>query len=872
MFRIESPFSDTSLLLTPTLGSYSRVLQSALLMGMLALILFFIFRLYLYEARLIARRFSLTLLGLRLFTIALVFFVIGFKPKLVTSTQETLPSRVLIALDLSDSMNISDPQRGGLEKIQLARGLHLAADIAMDRELDDWINTLNSGGTLSNSNRRAYQQLVARIDPYTRRDIADRVLSADGIDILGGLKKKHNLDIIGFDQRVLELPKDMEAIREILAGNTKTPGNAFTDLKVPLKRGMDRTGDEGKLLGIVILTDGRHNWGESPLNWIMKANETTSADDVDELPKQPVYAIVCGPRIPPSDVAVTSLKAMPPTVFKHADATIEARILINNMPKGRIKVTLTYPESPDLPNRKPVVEYIDHDGSLSTVRRITLKARMDRAASETLTVTAEPEEVNGKKPEDRFPENNKKTVIVNVSPDKAKVLVVDGEARWELHYLHTALVRDETMETKSVVFDQPRLNLVKEDEVKLMHLPDLRLPEGEDALMAYDCIIVGDVSNDQLPLVDRERIERYVSERGGTLVMLAGKRSMPMEFLKNDDPFLRLLPIQNSRIVDVKRGFQVALTAEGKDTSFLRLENESGLSQEIWAGFPPHYWAIVGKAKEGAVSLAYCPIDGGLFNVEAKGAETERNNAMIVRQNYGFGRSVFVGLDSTWRWRYRKGDVYHHRFWSQIIRWAASDRALVTGNDFVRFGVRQPAYRADEEVEILVRLSDKLKKLPANALAGARFYRKKPNNEGEESTALASLKPHPVVPRELDGKQAGLPPGDYSMELAIPDIEDKLNGPDGKKLRASFKVLPPDAGELLDLSTNWELMEDMAKKTGGEVFAAHEAHKLLEKLQSKTDTRERRHESLLWRSWWLLVPLLMLLAVEWGIRKWAGLP
>ena len=50
----------------------------------------------------------------------------------------------------------------------------------------------------------------------------------------------------------------------------------------------------------------------------------------------------------------------------------------------------------------------------------------------------------------------------------------------------------------------------------------------------------------------------------------------------------------------------------------------------------------------------------------------EEQRALFVRHTYGFGQVFYVGLDSTWRWRYRIGDLYHHRFWSQAIRWAAN--------------------------------------------------------------------------------------------------------------------------------------------------------------------------------------------------------
>jgi hypothetical protein len=110
------------------------------------------------------------------------------------------------------------------------------------------------------------------------------------------------------------------------------------------------------------------------------------------------------------------------------------------------------------------------------------------------------------------------------------------------------------------------------------------------------------------------------------------------------------------------------------------------------------------------------------------------------------------------------------------------------------------------------------------------------------------------------------------MELVIPDIEEKLNGPDGKKLRAHFQVLPADTGEMLDLGTNWLLMEDIAAKSGGKVFPAERAAELVELLQSRSATHEYSVEQKMWQSWWTLILFIVLLSVEWFVRKFAGLP
>src|SRR5205823_2172070 len=82
---------------------------------------------------------------------------------------------------------------------------------------------------------------------------------------------------------------------------------------------------------------------------------------------------------------------------------------------------------------------------------------------------------------------------------------------------------------------------------------------------------------------------------------------------------------------------------------------------------------------------------------------TNDPNALVLQQPYGFGKVLYLGIDSTWRWRYRVGDLYHHRFWGQLARWAVADAWLPEGNRFVRFGSKSPIYQHDQDVELAAR-------------------------------------------------------------------------------------------------------------------------------------------------------------------------
>jgi hypothetical protein len=856
MFHIRLPSPDSSLLLSPRWGELHGFWQAVLfaLLGGAPLIL--VIWLYRYELRLVRRHVAGALLLLRLAVVFALLFLVGFQPIVRHTTTEELTGRVLVAVDRSASMDVADPQRPALDKLRLARALGVAGDLCTRKQLDGWIRQYEekSGpqwdAEKDADDRSAHERVCRRIDQLTRAQIGERVLAADGVRLLDAVAARHKVELLAFAQEAWDLKPDAGARAEPSDKQPAAGALQFTDLRLPLTRALERSGpDQGRVLGVVVLSDGQHNWGPSPVKKALELGEH----------QLPVYPVALGARQAPPDIALVSVRA-PAAVFKDVDAQVEARFKISGLPAQEVVVELTRPDGP------PLQERLRHDGS-DRYYSVRFQARLSQVGAQALTVTARP--VTGESRTD----NNSRPVVINVADDKAKVLLVDGEARWEYHYLANALQRDRTVQAQGVVFLQPRLGRVPEEELQKTGTPRLSLPAEADAFANYDCILLGDVTPAQLPAADRARLEKYVADGGGTLVLLAGKRAMPLAFLDgDDDPLRRLLPVEAPRVVSPEKSFLVTLTHEGKLVPFLQMDAAPDKSEQRWAEFPYHFWGIVGRAKPGATPLAYVADDAADGR---KPGEQEKEQALIVRQNYGFGRVLFVGLDSTWRWRYKAGDTYHHRFWGQVVRWAASDKPLVAGNEYVRFGTRDPVYRQGQEVELTVRLGEEVRPLGPNALAGARILRVA--GAGEEAAALVPLTPREAQPRVLEGKVRDLPAGAYTVELAIPELADKLHlspGPDGQpgKLRAAFTVTPPESEEMVELATNWPLLEEIAAKSGGRVFTPENATELVDLLTRQSVTRQQHTEHPLWQWWVTLVVLLGLLTLEWVGRKLAGLP
>jgi hypothetical protein len=884
--RLSLPYDLGDLLLTPQWAG----LPAGLRFGLIALVcvvpLALVLWLYRWELRLVSRVTATALLGLRTLVLLLLLALVCLQPVHARDKTFGLPGRVLVAVDRSDSMEVADPQRTPAEKLRLARALKLASDLATDEQLAAWaedqehkrspqwlseeemsLNRLKRR-ELEVQRRKARDEVYNRVDALTRGAAARRVLGPEGVDLLAKLAGRHSVDLIGFHQEVWDLRPDQldELFRAPAdAATSGVSPSSYTDVRRPLLRALEMAAPgQGKVLGVVLLTDGQHNYDESP---VKKAAEMGDRG-------LPIYPVALGARKPPPDAAMIAVKA-PPAVFRDVDLNVEVRFKVSGMAAQDFTVKLLNAEKKELDRH-----VYKHDGK-DQEHVETFKTRLDKAGTHTLLAVVEPADPAAK---ETRTDNNSRAVVVNVADDKAKVLLVDGEARWEYHYLATALKRDRRMQLQTVVFNQPRLEERDAEEARDLGLPRQQLPAGPDALAEFDCIILGDVAPEQLPPADRLRLERYVADRGGTLVVLAGKRSMPLAYPDlaaggETDPLRKLLPIEAPRVANLPEGFPVTLAEEGRETAFMRLGADSGGADEVWNRLPKHYWAVVGRAKPGAMPLAF--IADAVPDALAS-AGNEREQGLIVRHNYGFGRVLFVGLDSTWRWRYRTGDLYHHTFWGDTIHWAAADKALGGGNEYVRFGTSRPVYRKGERPEVVVRLGEELGPIKADLLAGARVLRQKGPDDKEEAVALIPLNRRPAQPRVLEGQSPALPPGQYTLELVIPDLEAKLKSlpaagpPNAAKPagppRATFSVLPPDSTELIDLETKWSLLEELASKSGGKVFTPEDASELADLLAAQTVPYVEHYEQRLWQWWVVLVVVVSLLTLEWVGRKLAGLP
>src|SRR5262249_39058404 len=142
MYTTPLPWPDTSLLVYPAWVGLSPTLQIVFFLGVCLLPPVLLVLLYRYEMRLVSTLTALLLLGLRLCGPALFLALVCLQPIYAHEQRFETPGRILVFVDRSGSMDVSDPQRQPLDALRHALVFKLARDIASDDWLSRWIEDL----------------------------------------------------------------------------------------------------------------------------------------------------------------------------------------------------------------------------------------------------------------------------------------------------------------------------------------------------------------------------------------------------------------------------------------------------------------------------------------------------------------------------------------------------------------------------------------------------------------------------------------------------------------------------------------------------------------------------------------------------------
>jgi uncharacterized membrane protein len=496
---------------------------------------------------------------------------------------------------------------------------------------------------------------------------------------------------------------------------------------------------------------------------------------------------------------------------------------------------------------------VEDDGRLVSTQEVTLPANGEAA---TVKVRFDANEAGARmfrftiptQAGEQVTQNNARDTLIQVNDRTEKVLYYEGEPRPEYKFVRRAVENDKNLQVVTLLRTAEnkyyRQSVSNPDEVVS------GFPQSREELFSYRALILGSVEAASFTPDQLRMIADFVNKRGGTLMMLGGRRSFS-EGGWAGTPVGEVLPV----------------TMEAANAKYL--SELSVRPTRAGATFP--VTQIAGDEKASAAKWDAMPIVTSVNPIRlVKPGATVLLNAMdnrrqeqvvLAYQRYGRGKALAMPIQDSWIWRMDVkmpvSDTTHQMFWRRMIRWlvdAVPDQVNITTT----------ADRVEPGEAV---------KLAAEVMDGAYV-------EVNDSRVVATVTAPSGKTTELPVDWTVTKDGDYRASF-VPDetgiykvsVNATRPGMNDKSLGTSMMNLRVSAGdaEYFDAAMRAPLLRRVAEETGGRFFTSTDVQSLPEAISYSGRGVTVVEERELWDMPALFLILVGLVGAEWGFRRVKGL-
>ena len=569
-----------------------------------------------------------------------------------------------------------------------------------------------------------------------------------------------------------------------------TPQGAETRLGDALRFLINRE-REGSAAGIVVVTDGGSNAGVQCQQSIAAAHGAGI----------PLFAIGLGGIERPVNVRVVDVEA-PQRVYPGDSFTLNGYLQAYGLSGRKVTVELVS-RSTDAPSDQPGDFEEDRtvnlgaDGEMLPVRFVVTPTQQ---GTRVYSLRVKPPR------QDHDPRDNQRTAKVQVIERKNQVLLFAGGPAREFRFLRNLLYRDR--DAKVHVHLQTGTAGISQEADQVLY----EFPATADELFEYDCIVAFDPDWLALDESQVQLLERWVAEKAGGLIVVAGPVHTPgwTSRVRTDarlTTIKSLYPVvfysSGSATLSLGRfaaetAWPLEFTRDGEDAEFLWLEDDLLLSQQAWASFAGVYgYYAVKDPKPGARVYARfsdpnTSMDGDL-------------PIYLAGHFYGAGRVFFQASGEIWRVR-AIDDSYFERYYTKLVRWVSQGRLLRDSNRGVLLVDKARCLLGDH-----VGLRAVLNDAQHEPLTAAQVAAVLVHPDGRRTTLELRRAPQAAREGMYEGQFTAGAEGDYRVELRPPHAAE------GELLTREVRARIPEL-ETERPQRNDPLLKQMAEKTGGEYY------------------------------------------------------
>jgi uncharacterized membrane protein len=485
--------------------------------------------------------------------------------------------------------------------------------------------------------------------------------------------------------------------------------------------------------------------------------------------------------------------------------------------------------------------------------------------------------------------NNSRHIVTDRGQGPYRILYVSGRPNWEYKFLQRAVEADAQVqmtglirvarrepkfdfrgragETSNPLFrgfgDQSREAAGSYDQpvfVRLNTNDELELRAGFPAtpedLYKWHAVIIDDLEAGFFPIAQAALLQKFVSERGGGLLMLGGMESFAEgEYART--PIGEMLPVYLGTAAESATArppgpLRYELDREGWLQPWARLRSSEDGEKKRLAGMPGfEVLNRVRDVKPGASIIA-----------TALDAQGQAVPALAV-QRFGLGRTGALTIGDVWRWGMRSPEARAdmERAWRQLLRWLVAD---VPGR--VSLTAEPVAGDAAGAVRFHVRVRDAKWQPVDNASVTV-----------EIESVIAEGAPQPTLKltAQPSPDEAGLSEATFvpRSAAAFRARASAVNASGAEEGRAEAGwASDPAAAEFQSLLPNRAPLEELARRTGGRVLELNELEEWARQLPSEKAPVMETTSQPLWHTPWIFLLAIACLCGEWAWRRTHGLP
>jgi hypothetical protein len=549
----------------------------------------------------------------------------------------------------------------------------------------------------------------------------------------------------------------------------------------------------GPIAGIVVFTDGRNNAGDD-LETVIRAVRDS---------RIPIYPVGLGSDRQVQNVRVVDIEA-PTRAFPGDRFTITGYLQASGLEGTSIGVELISRPAgtkPGSANEKVEQQRRIDLGTDGQTQAIEFELEPEDAGKREYTFRATvPAEDNNEL-------DNQRSATVEIIDRRTKVLLFAGGPTREYRFLRNLLYRDREIEVH-VLLQTADVGASQESDELLLEFPTLA-----DELFEFDCIVAFDPDWQQLDEIQVQLLDRWVAEKSGGLVVIAGPVFTP--------EWSRLRRGRDSRIDTIKSLYPVVFynqggvtlslgrfggeaawpidfTREGLNSEFLWLDDDQIGSEQAWASFDGVYGYY--KAKD--------PKPGARVFARFSDPETSMDNELplyMAGHFYGAGRVFFQASGEMWRLR-SIDETYFEQYYTKVIRWVSQGRLLRDSSRGVLLVDKDRCLMGDHVM--------------VQAILNDSQHQPLVDDEVTASLVQPDGQRKPLLLQQVtDGTRQGmysaqfhaLMQGDYRIELEIPESAGQ------EFLTREVQVRIP-ALEIENPRRNDPLLQEVAQMSNGEYF------------------------------------------------------